>query len=528
MNSSYLTASLMQSARMFAKEQIPFTLFHGTALHLYRGDDTFSDDDVDFLIPAEHFHRVKPMLIANQLEVVYETSYFLRIESLSKDGIGPVDMYKDLGDPQYVCDRQTELGYPRSMIEPYQRSYIVDNSAKVPIGMPAKIPEFLVANYGKDWRHRRPRWKPVSFESEAMLHWKNNCTMYIGKQEANQACKSTSPSLGVNPWCRASPPPPRHQHDHEMSKPAMCDFPLADRAAFTYAGRPWEDYLGRWAAMYGEMLTWVSESHRAKNNFSVIDLGSNAGFFSIQTAGTFPQAVVIGVEGSVGVGNGGGIDGSSGPNSNTCSGLRSSLGVQNHLKWIEKLDLANNFIAGEQWDFNRVQELANTGFTVDVMYMLSMFHWMDQYSRKQGQYPHGGAKSVKDDAYDTVNLMAQILSLANIHVIELPSFKDQPQYLSHLSKSFNGSEQEFLEAAMRQSGRSKVIQQIYVTSCGHPRCESWYAAAGVRRVFLIKDKDEVQAHDRQEILEHMKSKCVLPERSKEFTTRNGAPACSTL
>jgi len=81
---------------------------------------------------------------------------------------------------------------------------------------------------------------------------------------------------------------------------------------------------------------------------------------------------------------------------------------------------------------------------------------------------------------------------------------------------------------MRQSGRSKVIQQIYVTSCGHPRCESWYAAAGVRRVFLIKDKDEVQAHDRQEILEHMKSKCVLPERSKEFTTRNGAPACSTL
>merc|ERR1711879_1135254 len=94
----------------------------------------------------------------------------------------------------------------------------------------------------------------------------------------------------------------------------------------------------------------------------------------------------------------------------------------NHRKWIEKFDLPNSIIAREHWDCHRVQELAKAGFAADVMYLLSSFHWMDKYCREKHQYPHSGRGSVSDDADNAVNLMAKLLSLASLHVIELPSF----------------------------------------------------------------------------------------------------------
>lgn len=186
MNSTDLMAFLMQSVSMFRKEQIPFTLFHGTALHLYRKDTAFIDDDVDFLIPAEHFHRVKRLLVANGLEVVYETSYFMRT--------GSVDIYKDSGDPEYVCERQSLLGYPRSMIEPY---FTIDNSMTGPITVPSKTQDFLVANYGEGWRVPQDK-KPNSI-SIARLHWNKNCKQYHRHAERNQACNSVW--HGLNRWC---------------------------------------------------------------------------------------------------------------------------------------------------------------------------------------------------------------------------------------------------------------------------------------------------------------------------------------
>eukprot|EP00971_Amphidinium_carterae_P168423 3336977-Amphidinium_carterae.1 len=40
------------------------------------------------------------------------------------------------------------------------------------------------------------------------------------------------------------------------------------------------------------------------SDFTMVDLGSCCGFFSLQTAVAFPGAFVVGVEGSVGIGNG--------------------------------------------------------------------------------------------------------------------------------------------------------------------------------------------------------------------------------
>merc|ERR1719473_2364322 len=88
-------------------------------------------------------------------------------------------------------------------------------------------------------------------------------------------------------------------------------------------------------------------------SFSVIDLGSNNGYFALQTAKLFPSAAVIGVEGVVGVGNG-----SLGSSTTDWQALCGTTAVQTHLRWTQKLKLENCLLAPEVWDFRHIKELS--------------------------------------------------------------------------------------------------------------------------------------------------------------------------
>ncbi|CAK0823013.1 unnamed protein product, partial [Prorocentrum cordatum] len=69
---------------------------------------------------------------------------------------------------------------------------------------------------------------------------------------------------------------------------------------FSYIQRPWSHFLTRWAAMDVEL----ERTFGGRVPFTLMDLGSCNGFFCLQAAQGYPEALVVGVEGSVGIGNG--------------------------------------------------------------------------------------------------------------------------------------------------------------------------------------------------------------------------------
>ncbi|CAE7391258.1 unnamed protein product [Symbiodinium sp. CCMP2592] len=141
---------------------------------------------------------------------------------------------------------------------------------------------------------------------------------------------------------------------------------------FTYIDRPWLHFVTRWAAIDAEIFRCIGEAA-----FSLIDLGSCCGFFSLQAAVAYPQASVFGVEGSVGIGNGTtGLDG-------TQEQIIATKAVQTHLRWINRLKLPNCFLAPDVWDFKKVSGLAAAGNLCDVLLLLSVVHHVDNVSTDQ-------------------------------------------------------------------------------------------------------------------------------------------------
>ncbi|CAE7528303.1 Ehd1 [Symbiodinium natans] len=135
---------------------------------------------------------------------------------------------------------------------------------------------------------------------------------------------------------------------------------------FTYIDRPWSHFATRWAAIDAELHRSVGEAA-----FSLIDLGSCCGFFSLQAAVAYPKASVFGVEGSVGIGNGtAGLEG-------TQDQIVGTKAVQTHLRWIARLKLPNCFLAPDVWDFQKVSDLASSGVLCDVLLLLSVVHHVD-------------------------------------------------------------------------------------------------------------------------------------------------------
>jgi hypothetical protein len=190
----------------------------------------------------------------------------------------------------------------------------------------------------------------------------------------------------------------------------------------TYDTRPASSYKGRWASI--EKALKESKAGSDGGTLSVIDVGSNFGYFSLQTAMHFPKAFVFGIEGSVGQGNG-----NMGMQHEDVS---QSPGVQNHLKWIRKLGLNNSAIATEVWDYDRVLDLQGRGFIADAIFLLSVFHHMDNIA--SSQY---GSYGFSEKIEGTVSLMSNMLDLATMHFIELPNLGNgnetaDPHRMTHM------------------------------------------------------------------------------------------------
>lgn len=230
---------------------------------------------------------------------------------------------------------------------------------------------------------------------------------------------------------------------------------------FTYIGRPLNHFVVRWAA-----IDWELERIFQEGPFSMLDLGSCHGFFSLQAAAGYRNSFVVGVEGSIGVGNG--TTGLTG----TEEDIISTKAVQTHLGWIERLQLQNCLVAPEVWDFRRVCSLANLGRPIcDVLLSLSVLHHIDGVSEEQ--YAATRLSAVEG----TVTLMAKILLLANRHFIELPA----TPWIAHVWHTF-ASQREFLEAAARASGKQWSFTGPLVVS-------EWY---GERQVWLMEAEGTVR------------------------------------
>jgi len=250
---------------------------------------------------------------------------------------------------------------------------------------------------------------------------------------------------------------------------------------FTYDGRPWSQYLGRWRAIEGEITKWLCVGNSpdcVKSNArraTVLDVGSNYGFFLLQMAGNYPKSFVIGIEGSTGAGND--VVGRGG-----FERILQTPGIKNTMKWKRQLHLENVGIAAEVWNMDRIALLHNQGVMTDIMFLLSVFHHIDnacadQYE-KLGWVPR---------VQGTVKLMGRLLSMANFHVVELPNLgngiqKNDTMRLVHVYKEYPTAE-AFLKAAMQQADRPKeLVGPIYTGT------DSWLDGQGNRPVFVIKDK----------------------------------------
>lgn len=181
---------------------------------------------------------------------------------------------------------------------------------------------------------------------------------------------------------------------------------------FTYlAGstdRPWEHFKGRWKAIKPYLANML-KACGSNRPLRIADVGSCTGFFSLQAAYRHPEADIIAIEGSVGIGNGSvGMTGSP-------KQILNTYAVQTHFRWVQNLKLTNCFLAPEVWDYVRVCELASLGKPIcDVMFLLSIIHHIDGVSAQQ--YVAAGLSRLDG----IIDLIAKLLTLSPRHFVELP------------------------------------------------------------------------------------------------------------
>mmetsp|Transcript_51619 Transcript_51619/g.83742 ORF Transcript_51619/g.83742 Transcript_51619/m.83742 type:complete len:387 (-) Transcript_51619:156-1316(-) len=248
------------------------------------------------------------------------------------------------------------------------------------------------------------------------------------------------------------------------------------RADFTYRGgtvpRPWDQFTGRWAAIERRLSEAFGTGSGGKR-FRLIDIGSNYGFFSLQTAVHHPRAEVIGVEGSAGVGNGkaGVLPSRSGVLSGAEPEILQTPAVQNQLRWTKRLGLSNCFVAPEVWDLAHIQRLAAKGWPIcDATLLLSVVHHIDRLSLNQ----YEEASFSRTEGF--IKLLGTFLRLANLHFIELPGERD----LRSVFKAYGPSPKDVLQAAADASGlRWQLTGPLFATrwfgnrELWELRCKDW-------------------------------------------------------
>lgn len=226
---------------------------------------------------------------------------------------------------------------------------------------------------------------------------------------------------------------------------------------FTYlAGsvdRPWNHFTGRWEAMKPHLADML-QACGSDRPLRVVDLGACTGFFSLQAAHWHPEADVVAVEGSVGVGNG------SAGMMGTAMQILGTAACQTQLRWIGRLGLPNCFVAPEVWDYARVCELASQKRPIcDILFLLSIVHHIDSLSVQQ--YASVGLSRLEG----FMDLLAKLLMLAPRHFVELPN----KPWLT-VAYEAHGTQQAILMAAARATGREWILRgPIYTVDWFGPR-----------------------------------------------------------
>lgn len=231
---------------------------------------------------------------------------------------------------------------------------------------------------------------------------------------------------------------------------------------FSYIGRPAETFEGRWKAIE----TALTERFGLKGAFSLVDVGSNHGYFSLNTALRYPNSFVLGIEGAVGVGNG-----TIGTCTRDAGRLVATSAIRTHLTWLEKLGLKNCLVAPEVWDIDSIEQLRAKGCRADVMLTLSVIHHIDGIC--EDIYAKRGLSKVDG----TLELMAQLLALADVHVIELPG----PNWVHHMHKQFVTYE-KMLTAAIARHGGMWKMHRIYQND--------WF---GMRELWVVEKERRPEA-----------------------------------
>ncbi|CAE7245663.1 unnamed protein product [Symbiodinium natans] len=203
----------------------------------------------------------------------------------------------------------------------------------------------------------------------------------------------------------------------------------------------------------------------------VVDLGSCSGFFALKAAYRHPEADVVAIEGSVGIGNGSvGMQG-------TVRQILKTDAVQMHLRWIQRLKLTNCFLAPEVWDYLHVCNLAKTKRPIcDFMFMLSVVHHIDNVSVQQ--YARVGMTRVQGG----IDLLAKLLTLAPRHFVELPN---EP-WMKELFEKY-GTSRGILEAAADATGLKWSLRGPIFTA-------EWF---GSRDTWVLEVQDEMAELDIQ-------------------------------
>jgi len=243
---------------------------------------------------------------------------------------------------------------------------------------------------------------------------------------------------------------------------------------FTYLvgnkDRPWSHFVGRWEAIQ-PLLKEMLQSCSKERPLRIVDVGSCTGFFSLQAAHRHPEADIVAVEGSVGIGNGtAGVRGSS-------RHILATDAVQTHLRWIQRLGLSNCFVAPEVWDHTHVTELAAQGTPIcDAMFLLSIVHHIDNISAQQ----YAGLGLSRLDGF--IDLLAKLFLLSPRHFVELPN---RP-WLQFAYDVF-GSARSILEAGTAATKREWLFKGPIYTA-------DWF---GEREVWILEVKDPMPQVDIQ-------------------------------
>eukprot|EP00931_Biecheleriopsis_adriatica_P054000 TRINITY_DN3173_c0_g1_i2.p1 TRINITY_DN3173_c0_g1~~TRINITY_DN3173_c0_g1_i2.p1 ORF type:complete len:362 (-),score=43.48 TRINITY_DN3173_c0_g1_i2:190-1242(-) len=222
--------------------------------------------------------------------------------------------------------------------------------------------------------------------------------------------------------------------------------PVLSASEFRYYGRPEESFEGRWEAIKAELCNLFEKGFA----MSVVDIGSNHGYFCLKIKIEFQASLVVGIEGSVGCGNGHAGETSGGKA--FLHTVAQSHCVVTHVSWIARLRLEHSFVAIEAWDLDRVMQLRKENFHVDVMLTLSVLHHVDSLSRHcYDRLGLAGNEGV-------LMLLTELLPLARVHFVE-------PRNAHYVA---------MLHEAVRRAGGADVwdMKMIYQDSHYHER-QTW-------------------------------------------------------